>query len=214
MEGHLESAAGARLRRQPGYTTLPKVAAPKWAMRLVTGNERAGRLRSGAGTEALPCRRGSTLSATPNERADYRRPPTFQSSERATWHSGVRQHYRASIRLWAQAERLYENGEPEPAAELLYMAAKRAINAVANSRSRNPVSTRAKYRQLKRVVDSMHQGEQLLPLWDAACRLHIYADQTPDAERLDRDWRLSLAFITRMLAILFTGTAPARPAGS
>ena len=154
------------------------------------------------------------MSATPNERADYRRPPNFQSSERAIWHGGVQQHYRASIRLWAQAERLYENGEPEPAAELLYMAAKRAINAVANSRSRNPVSTRAKYRQLKRIVGSTHQGEQLLPLWDAACRLHIYADQTPDAERLDLDWRLSLAFIARMLAILFTGTAPEHSARS
>ena len=154
------------------------------------------------------------MSATPNERAAHSSPPTSQPPQSARWHSGVQQHYRASIRLWAQAERLYENAEPEPAAELLYMAAKRVINAVANSRSRNPVSTRAKYRQLKRIVDSTHQGEQLLPLWDAACRLHTYADQTPDPELLDLDWRLSLAFITRMLAILFTATAPDHPASS
>ena len=176
-------------------------------MRPVTGNERAGCLRFGARAEALPCR-GSTLSSTPIEGADYGRPPTSQSPERAIWHSGVRQHYRAAIRLWAQAERLYENDEPEPAAELLYMAAKRVINAVANSRSRNPISTRAKYRQLKRIVRDTPHGELLLPLWDAAYRLHTYADQTPERAILDRDWRLTAQFVARMMSILLTDTAP------
>ena len=93
------------------------------------------------------------------------------------------------------------------------MAAKRTINAVANSRSRNPISTRAKYRQLKRVVQDTPQGERLLPLWDAAYRLHTYADQTPDRAILDRDWRLAAQFVAGMLSILLTDTAPDAPDG-
>ena len=91
------------------------------------------------------------------------------------------------------------------------MAAKRTINAVANSRSRDPITTRAKYRQLKRIVPDTPEGELLLPLWDAAYRLHTYADQTPERAILDRDWRLAAQFIARMLSILLTDTAPDAP---
>ena len=130
-----------------------------------------------------------------------------------SWNAAARKHYRAAVRLWALAERLRGEQEVEAAAELLYMAAKRTINAVANSRSRNPISTRAKYRQLKRVVQDTPQGERLLPLWDAAYRLHTYADQTPDRAILDRDWRLAAQFIAGMLSILLTDTAPDAPDG-
>lgn len=130
-----------------------------------------------------------------------------------SWNAAARKHYRAAVRLWALAERLRGEQEIEAAAELLYMAAKRTINAVANSRSRNPISTRAKYRQLKRVVQDTPQGERLLPLWGAAYRLHTYADQTPDRAILDRDWRLAARFIAGMLSILLTDTAPDAPDG-
>ena len=56
-------------------------------------------------------------------------------------------------------------------------------------------------------------GERLLPLWDAAYRLHTYADQTPDRATLDRDWRLAAQFIAGMLSILLTDTAPDAPDG-
>lgn len=130
------------------------------------------------------------------------------------WNAAARKHYRAAVRLWSQAERLYSEQEIEGAAELIYAAAKRTINAVANSRSRDPISTRAKYRQLKRIVQDTPQGEHLLPLWDAAYRLHTYADQTPERATLDRDWRLATQFIAKMLSILLTDTAPDAPYGS
>ena len=128
-----------------------------------------------------------------------------------TWNAAARNHYRAAVRLWAQAERLHSEQEIEGAAELMYMAAKRTINAVANSRSRDPIPTRAKYRQLKRIVPDTPEGELLLPLWDAAYRLHAYADQTPEPAILDRDWRLAAQFIAGMLSILLTDTAPDAP---
>ena len=100
------------------------------------------------------------------------------------WNAAARNHYRAAVRPQARAEQLYADDELEAAAELLYMAAKRPVNAVANSRSRNPISTRAKYRQLKRIAQVEPDGAQLLTLWDAAWRLHTYADQMPELTTL------------------------------
>ena len=119
-----------------------------------------------------------------------------------SWNAASRKHYRVAIRLKNRAEQLYDAGELEAAAELLYMAAKRVINAVANSRSRDPISTRAKYRQLKRIARTDPEGEKLLELWDAAWRLHAYADQMPEFATLDRDWRNALEFIARMIVLL------------
>lgn len=96
----------------------------------------------------------------------------------------------------------------EAAAELLYMAAKRAINAVANSRSRNPITTRAKYRRLKRIARTEPDGAQLLTLWDAARRLHNYADQMPERATLEQDWHRALEFIAAMLALLPSSDPP------
>ena len=128
--------------------------------------------------------------------------------EVAAWNAASRKHYRAAVRLKKLAERLYAEGELEAAAELLYMAAKRIINAVANSRSRNPINTRAKYRQLKRIARVEPDGARLLTLWDAAWRLHTYADQMPELPVLERDWRSTLEFIAGMLALLPSGDAP------
>ena len=130
------------------------------------------------------------------------------ASPGAAWNAAARKHYRAAVRLKARAKRLYEEDELEAAAELLYMAAKRAVNAVANSRSRNPISTRAKYRQLKRIAQSEPDGARLLTLWDAAWRLHTYADQMPELTTLEQDWRSALEFIAEMLAILPANGAP------
>ena len=80
--------------------------------------------------------------------------------------------------------------------------------AVSNSRSRNPISTRAKYRQLKRIAQAEPDGAQLLTLWDAAWRLHTYADQMPKLAALERDWREALEFIDGMLAMLPSEGAP------
>ena len=109
----------------------------------------------------------------------------------------------------SRAELLYEDEEElEAAAELLYMAAKRAINAVANSRSSNPITTRAKYRRLKRIAGDEPDGTELLTLWKAAQRLHTYADQMPELATLEQDWRSALEFITRMLALLPPNAPP------
>ena len=126
--------------------------------------------------------------------------PARHWAQRGTANS--RKHFRAAIRLKTRAEQLYGDRELEAAAELLYMAAKRVINAVANSRSRDPISTRAKYRQLKRIARTDPEGEKLLELWDAAWRLHAYADQMPEFATLDRDWRNALEFIARMIVLL------------
>ena len=131
-----------------------------------------------------------------------------EAQEVAAWNAACRKHYRAAVRLKARAERLYEEGELEAAAELLYMSAKRAINAVANSRSRDPISTRAKYRQLKRIARAEPDGARLLTLWDSAWRLHTYADQMPELATLERDWRGALEFIVRMLTLLPSEGAP------
>ena len=120
----------------------------------------------------------------------------------ASWNAASRKHYRAAMRLKARAEQLYQEGELEAAAELLYMSAKRTINAVANSRSRDPISTRAKYRQLKRIAQTEPDGARLLTLWDAAWRLHTYADRMPEPSTLERDWRSALEFIAGMLELL------------
>ena len=122
-------------------------------------------------------------------------------------------HYRAAVRLWAVAERMRDESEPELAMEALYAAAKRSINALSNSRATNPITTRAKYRQLRRIVQYAHEGDRLLPLWEAAYRIHTYADQTPEPEILERDWHLASEFIARMLAILLSSTAPEAPNG-
>ena len=125
------------------------------------------------------------------------------------WNAKARKHYRAALRLMSRAELLYEDAEElEAAAELLYMAAKQAINAVANSRSSNPITTRAKYRRLKRIARGEPDGAELLALWDAARRLHTYADQMPDLAILEQDWRSALEFITRMLALLPPNAPP------
>ena len=133
-------------------------------------------------------------------------------SSATVWNAASRKHYRAAIRLKARAERLYaekeDEGDLEAAAELLYLAAKRAVNAVANSRSRNPISTRAKYRQLKRIAQAESDGAQLLTLWDAAWRLHTYADQMPELATLEQDWHGALEFTNRMLALLPSEGAP------
>ena len=121
-----------------------------------------------------------------------------------TWNAASRKHYRAAVRLKARAERLYDEAELEAAAELLYLAAKRTVNAVANSRARDPVNTRAKYRLLKRIARDEPEGERLLELWQAAWRLHSNADRMPEfhTPELDRDWRDALEFIARMSELL------------
>ena len=110
-----------------------------------------------------------------------------------SWNAAARKHYRAAVRLRAQAERLYSEQEIEGAAELMYMAAKRTVNAVANSRSHNPISTRAKYRQLKRIVHDTPQGKRLLPLWNAAHRLILMPTKRRSAQpwTVIGDWRRS-----------------------
>ena len=146
------------------------------------------------------------LSVTPRRNPDdsgIETPPLAP-----VWNAATRKHYRAAVRLKTRAEQLYADDELEAAAELLYMAAKRAINAVANSRSRNPISTRAKYRQLKRIAQTEPDGAQLLTLWNAAWRLHTYADQMPESATLEPDWQRTLEFIAGMLGLLPSNGAP------
>ena len=129
----------------------------------------------------------------------------------AAWNAASRKHYRAAIRLKTRAEQLYCEEELEAAAELLYMAAKRVINAAANSRASNLITTRAKYRRLKRIARTEPEGDKLLELWDAARRLHTYADQMPERSTLGRDWRGTLEFISRMTVLLPSSDSAGSP---
>ena len=172
-----------------------------------SGNERAGYPRFGTSNAGVFVWPEQSQLSDPSR---IHRGDTVDAMSDAAWNAASRKHYRAAVRLKVRAEQLYGEEELEAAAELLYMASKRAVNAVANSRSRNPISTRAKYRQLKRIAQTEPNGSQLLELWNAAWRLHTYADQMPERPTLEQDWRSALEFIAGMLALLPSHGRPRR----
>ncbi len=114
---------------------------------------------------------------------------------RAAGHAENARRYRSN------ADALLRDGEPESAGELLYCAAKRCINAIANQQGNNPVKTQAKINALRRILLRAGSSE-LMDGWQAAARLHIYADQSHlNADEFNTDWGNARAFVAAMLDI-------------
>lgn len=114
---------------------------------------------------------------------------------RAAGHAENARRYRSN------ADALLRDGEPESAGELLYGAAKRCINAIANQQGDNPVKTQAKINALRRILLRAGSSE-LMDGWQAAARLHIHADQSHlNADEFNTDWGSAQAFIAAMLDI-------------
>ena len=116
---------------------------------------------------------------------------------RAAGHAENARRYRSN------ADALLRDGEPESAGELLYGAAKRCINAIANQQEQgdNAVNTQAKINALRRILLRAGSSE-LMDGWQAAARLHIYADQSHlNADEFNTDWGSAQAFIAAMLGV-------------
>ena len=115
-------------------------------------------------------------------------------------------HAASARRYRRNAEALHQQDELESAGALLYEAAKRCINAVANQQGSNPVKTTAKVQALQAVVAQGFTNVDLIRGWYAASYLHSHADQSrlSDAE-FDDAWEVTQAFITEMLAIYARG---------
>lgn len=101
---------------------------------------------------------------------------------------------------------MYRQGETESAGALLYEAAKRCINAVANRNAVNPVKTAAKFHFLLNLSEQNLADFNLLRGWQRASDLHSHADQSHLGDEIFRDaWDTTQAFITEMLAIYDRG---------
>ena len=113
------------------------------------------------------------------------------------------QSHAASARRYRRnADALLAQGEPESAGALLYEAAKRCINAIANRQGDNPVKTTAKVAALHSVAAQGFTDFDLIHGWRNATSLHTHADQgqLADAQFLIA-WGTTQAFIAEMLAI-------------
>ena len=116
------------------------------------------------------------------------------------------EHRSAALRFRRNADALLQEGERESAGTLLYEAAKRCINAVANQGGSNPVRTVAKFQFLQSIVAQSHPNFDLIKGWHAAGDLHSHADQSHlDNERFEDAWENTQAFIAEMLAIYDQG---------
>ena len=114
---------------------------------------------------------------------------------RAAGHAENARRYRRN------ADALLRDGERESAGELLYGAAKRCINAIANQQGDNPVKTQAKVSALRSIL--LRAGRSgLMDGWQAAARLHIHADQSHlNPDEFNTDWGSAHAFVAAMLYI-------------
>lgn len=117
--------------------------------------------------------------------------------EKAARHAAQAREYRRLADLLLTPE-----NPPAAAGELLYAAAKQCINAVANQRGVNPVSTLAKREFLIGIVEKEPEAATLLSDWYTVTKLHIHADQInlPSAD-FDDAWQAAQAFISQMLEI-------------
>ena len=121
---------------------------------------------------------------------------TSRHLQRAARHAARAQNYRR------QAQLLLEADDLDCAAALLYEAAKQCINAVANQQGRNPGSTGGKERFLYLLAEQDDAPPDLVPRWNYAEQLPIYADR----EHLTRPdfmdaWAWAQAFIDDLLAL-------------
>ena len=115
-------------------------------------------------------------------------------------------HAASARRYRHNAEALHQQDELESAGALLYEAAKRCVNAVANQQGNNPVKSTAKFRGLQAIVAQGITRFDLIRGWQAASYLHSHADQSrlSNAE-FDDAWEVTQTFITEMLNIYEQG---------
>ena len=115
---------------------------------------------------------------------------------RAADHAAIARRYRRN------ADALLQQGERESAGELLYGAAKRCINAVANGRGHNPVRTTAKFNALQSIIADTTTAIDLHRGWHAAANLHTHGDQSHlTDDEFQAAWESTQAFIAAMLEI-------------
>ena len=90
----------------------------------------------------------------------------------------------------------------DSAGALMYEAAKQCINAVANQRGTNPISTTAKVSALRSIESQEPDYPDLFWRWRQADRLHIHADRgfLSDGQFMET-WNWARAFIDDMLTI-------------
>ena len=119
----------------------------------------------------------------------------------ATYRIRAAGHAENARRYRSNADALLRDGESESAGELLYGAAKRCINAIANQQGDNPIKTQAKISALRHML--LRAGRSgLMDGWQAAARLHIHADQSIlDSVQFTRDWDTAQRFVAAMLNI-------------
>ena len=121
--------------------------------------------------------------------------------EKAAWHAAMARDYRRDAQsLLEQGSHLFSTGA------LLYESAKQCINAVANQRGVNPVSTAAKLNFLQGVSEQEPGFADLMTNWRAVTRLHSHADQGHLNEATFAGYlALAQTFIDRML-LLYDGS--------
>ncbi len=94
----------------------------------------------------------------------------------------------------------------DSAGALLYEAAKQCINAIANQRGLNPVSTGAKRRFLRTATVGATVPLDLMRAWRAAETLHVHADRGHlEPSDFEEAWATAQAFINQMLLIYADG---------
>ena len=129
---------------------------------------------------------------------------TTPRAERFRQRAGL--HAASARRYRRNAEVLHQQGELESAGALLYEAAKRCINAVANQQGDNPVKTTTKFQALSRIVEQGLTNFDLYHGWYNASYLHSHADQSRlSDDEFDDAWETAQTFITEMLAIYDRG---------
>ena len=115
---------------------------------------------------------------------------------RAVDHAANARRYRRN------ADALLQQGERESAGELLYGAAKRCINAVANLRGQNPVRTNNKFNALQSIIADTATTIDLNRGWHAAANLHTHGDQSHlTDDEFQTAWERTQDFIAAMLDI-------------
>ena len=117
--------------------------------------------------------------------------------EKAAFHEIRARHYRRQARLLLEREQ-----DPDCAGAILYEAAKQCINALANQKGLDPLSTAAKFHFLRNLT----AGEPGLPYlrqrWRAADRLHINADRGHlAAPQFMECWAQAESFIADLLEL-------------
>ena len=91
--------------------------------------------------------------------------------------------------------------------ELLYLAAKRAVNAYANLNGENPTKTGSRRAYIRKLADTAEYGAyDLLAGWTAVNKIHGLADQEMQSdgklvsdEAFNEAWKSAEMFVVNLL---------------